>query len=252
MLTVLSTLQVGSTWASYFAVLLANVVFFSAQWEQYYSGILELGYINVTEAQFMVMFIHGFTAYKGPGIWLQQYSAFGYTLPLNLWLLVFQSVSIIGTMLKNFWTVNVSIINKKLNAIEVYSNFLPCLFGTVFSALWGYFSPSHILQTHSHIFLLAIGFLFANMVGRIVFARMCLEQISWFSFLIVPFILGFGNAYFKNPSTGSIIMPESTMVWLAFGVCFGGYMHFALSIIDILTKKLNIHCLSIPPPKSNQ
>jgi hypothetical protein len=73
---------------------------------------------------------------------------------------------------------------------------------------------------------------------------MCKQKLSWFSFLLVPFIIGFANAFF------GLGLEERVLVGVAFAVCLGGYVHFAFSIINILTKHLNIKCLSIPPPKS--
>lgn len=85
-ITVITSLQAGTTWISYYALMSALVVFFFAQWEQlkrkklsfsfkyyldenlllrYYLGTLELGVINVTEAQYAVMSMHLLTAIFG-------------------------------------------------------------------------------------------------------------------------------------------------------------------------------------------
>jgi hypothetical protein len=53
------------------------------QWEEYYSGSLYLGPINVTEGQVMSMLVHTLAYIYGPDFFLTQFTVFGYTVQYN-------------------------------------------------------------------------------------------------------------------------------------------------------------------------
>lgn len=102
-LTVASTLQLGPTWVSQYAIIMSMAGFYAAQWEEcvlpavskascahssfwlfrYHTGVLELGYFNVTEAQLMTIALYLATGLLGPSVWLQTVNVMGHTIQLN-------------------------------------------------------------------------------------------------------------------------------------------------------------------------
>jgi len=91
---------------------------------------------------------------------------------------------------------------------------------------------------------MALGFLFPNLVGRIVFARMCKADFSWFQPLVLLLSIGLVNAV-----TDQFIYQEKYVVWGLLLLYIAAYGHFALSVIDVLCDLLNIKCLT-PKPKT--
>jgi len=245
-LTVCSTVQLGSTPILFYTVLISNLVFFSAQWEQYTAGKLVLGYINVTEAQFSSMTIYLITAAFGPNWWLNTFEFNGYTLRYHHVLIIIQMVLVIFTMLLNIWSVIGIVREKKLSLVKVMSQLIPAIATAVISSLWVHYSPTNVLAKQPQEFLMTIGLLFPNMVGRIVFARMCKADFSWLQYLVFPLLVGLINAL-----THESICPEKYFVWGLLTLYTAAYAHFALSIIDVLCALLNIKCLT-PKPKEKK
>jgi hypothetical protein len=93
-----------------------------------------------------------------------------------------------------------------LNAFKVFAQLIATTSTAVFGALWLVYSPTDILHKHPQAFFVALGFLFASLVGRIVFARMCKAEFSWFQPLAIPVILGFINAYTKQGCSLKLLM----------------------------------------------
>lgn len=84
-------MQIGGGWFCFFLLISFQIAFYAAQWEEYpcyffekwtvpvqranivlhsqlsryHTGVLELGYLNVTEAQIILMVIHLITAFNG-------------------------------------------------------------------------------------------------------------------------------------------------------------------------------------------
>jgi hypothetical protein len=86
------------------------VAFYLAQWEEYHTGTLELGYFNVTEAQLLLMIVHLVTFFMGPFFWLRTFTisanldVFGFqvgdiTLQYNTFLFIIQGAGAFLTLL---------------------------------------------------------------------------------------------------------------------------------------------------------
>jgi len=166
-ITISSTLQLGYGW-EVFTILVANyVVFYLAQWEEYHTGVLELGYLNVTEAQLLVMSAYLWTAYQGPQWWLQTFSVFGYTLQYNVPVVAFQMIGVFVTMAGNLHSLFLRKHHhaKHINYFLAITHLVPVILATVLAFVWGSHSPNNIFfSSHSVIFILGLGFLFPNMV----------------------------------------------------------------------------------------
>lgn len=83
-LTLACTLQLGTGWFFFAVTLSSYCVFFMAQWEEYQTGIMELGYMNVTEIQLMICGFYFYCFYWGPELWVQNISILGNETTVNM------------------------------------------------------------------------------------------------------------------------------------------------------------------------
>ncbi|XP_075212579.1 choline/ethanolaminephosphotransferase 1 bbc isoform X2 [Lycorma delicatula] len=63
----------------FFQCFCAITLFYCAHWQTYVSGTLRFGRVDVTEAQFTIMFIHLVSAFFGPSVWATKIPYIGYT-----------------------------------------------------------------------------------------------------------------------------------------------------------------------------
>lgn len=117
-----------------------------------------------------------------------------YSLKIYFFLFIFWIFFSIYNMI-NFLTKKDS--NTSIAAAIMHT--VPVLIVTLFATLWVVYSPTRILQTQPHYILLSIGFLFANLVGKTVLARVCGRMpVNWFQPLVLPLVFGYLNAILKE------------------------------------------------------
>ena len=216
------------------------MTFYFAQWEEYYTGTLTLGYIGVTEAQISAMVIYLLTAALGPAWWNNVISVAGLSVRYGDIPFIVSACSMIPTAASNF--VEVFAFHKnKADGSGLFSalwNTVPVVVLSAGFLAWATYSP--IYYTNPQAFLLTYGFLVSNLVGRIVLDRVCVERFQPLQpliapLLLVPFLLHSQfEAFFLN-------------VYCVVAVC--SYFHFALSVIHDICDTLKIKCLSIPKVK---
>ncbi|XP_075212585.1 choline/ethanolaminephosphotransferase 1 bbc isoform X8 [Lycorma delicatula] len=69
----------------FFQCFCAITLFYCAHWQTYVSGTLRFGRVDVTEAQFTIMFIHLVSAFFGPSVWATKgTSVLSPVIPLSL------------------------------------------------------------------------------------------------------------------------------------------------------------------------
>ena len=83
-LTFACTMRLGSGWFFFFVTLSSYCVFFMAQWEEYQTGIMELGYMGVTEIQLLICGFYTFGYLYGTSFWVESISIFGYETTMNM------------------------------------------------------------------------------------------------------------------------------------------------------------------------
>lgn len=219
-------------------LVLMMMTFYFAQWEEYYTGTLTLGYIGVTEAQISAMGIYLLTAVVGPGWWDNVLTIGGFSLRYGSIPFIVSAVSMIPTAASNFKEVFAFHSKKGSGLSNALLNAAPVVFLSIGFLAWAAFSP--IYHAHPQAFLVAYGFVVGNLVGRIVLARVCVEKFQPLQplvapMLVVPFII-------DTPL-------EVTFLYVYCLVAVCGYFHFALSVIQDLCATLKIKCLRIPKVK---
>jgi len=245
-LTVLTSMQLGTGYIIYFLLVLSLMVFYFAQWEEYQSGVLDLGIMNVTEIQLMVMGTHLLTFFFGPPFWLQSITIAGHALEFRHLFVIPQVIGVFVTSISNFIKVNAEIKKRNFNVIIVYAQLIPLAASMLFSTLWVLKSPTKMLFTHPLLFLVGFGFILANFVGKLVLTRVCKEEFSWIQPLVLLFVFGYLNAIFKE----ALVSEEHYLIFFLLASIVA-YLHFALWVIQALCLHLDINCLSIKQKKKN-
>jgi len=101
----------------------------------------------------------------------------------------------------------------------------------------------HLLTEHAVLCSITAGFVFVNLVGRIVTCRVCKLGFSVFQISVLPLPLGILIAYG--------ILPKFLEVPFLFSYGFLAvvlYFWFAASVSNDMTKFLGIKLLTIPSP----
>jgi len=238
-LTVYSSTAVGTSWPLTCAMLLTLTLFYFAQWEEYQRGVLELGYVNVTEAQILVMSLHMISFFFGSSVWLKALTIGSFSIALNMLPFCALIGSFVGTAYVNFRNVVVEIQTRKLNPISVYGQLVPILICDFCLIVW--VISTDVVQTHSHQAFLCFGMIMANLVGKVVFARVCTMQFSTFQPITLIMVFIACNAYFKGP------LASGTLANVGCVLSILSYLHLASYVIFVLCNDLGIYAFSIIP-----
>ncbi|KAL6073945.1 Cholinephosphotransferase 1 [Balamuthia mandrillaris] len=249
-LTTMSVCGIGGGWLPFALMSLATSAFFMAQWEQYHTGTLNLGYIGVTEAQLLTMGIFVATAILGPEFWFQQTTLFGLTLPHNYWLAVLNACAFLFAMSDNLRNTMKYFRagNSKESIEKAFHRMLP-LFSLIGSAvLWAKFSPTNVLMTYPHLFIGMLGSFAANIVSRMVLARVCALPYSPFQPVLILPILCSLTFSFLAPlllSSERTAQLELAAVASCFGFSLLCYLYLAANVVSEMTAHLGISFLTV-------
>eukprot|EP01128_Nolandella_sp_AFSM9_P012287 TRINITY_DN9127_c0_g1_i1.p1 TRINITY_DN9127_c0_g1~~TRINITY_DN9127_c0_g1_i1.p1 ORF type:complete len:415 (-),score=87.71 TRINITY_DN9127_c0_g1_i1:195-1394(-) len=241
-LITISAYRLGDSWIGFFTVFVAMVTFFMSQWEVYFTGSLYLGEINVTEAQVGMMLIQLSCFFFGPSFWQRTIEFAGYSLQYSHAL----SYATIGVALFNnvvFVSNVIKLCREKPELTEkaiAYAS--PAITSAVLILTWAYLSP-YLALRQLNVFALGFGFMYCNLVGRIVTMRVCESPFETFYYFLLPLPTLVLNAFFE----GSLFNQDAAVIAYAV-LAIGFYLHFGLSVIKEMTSHLGIHALSIPYP----
>lgn len=246
-LIITSTIQLGPGFFLHVFLLSCMTTFFAKQWEEYHTSVFELGAFNVTEAQIIAITVYTLTGYLGPDFWLTEATIAGHTLRYGQLAATICFLGGIPTTLNSVWETFRFYTTKHnnyrmSNGTEALLQPIPVIIVIVFSTLWFNNSPS-LLHDHPHAASLAVGFVFCNIIGRIVLARVCKQNLNLLQPLVLPFIVGFLlSTQDVSLKTQALFLQASALAAVL------AYLHFALSVIDAICKHIKIRCLSIPYP----
>eukprot|EP01122_Echinamoeba_exundans_P002269 TRINITY_DN1222_c0_g2_i1.p1 TRINITY_DN1222_c0_g2~~TRINITY_DN1222_c0_g2_i1.p1 ORF type:complete len:309 (-),score=59.81 TRINITY_DN1222_c0_g2_i1:100-1026(-) len=243
-LTTLSVMRIGNTTPVFFAIASVLVPFFLTQWEEYFTGSLNLGYISVTEAQCAMMGIDLTSFFLGSDWWLQSINIFGIEMRYN-WIVISGVIgSGIFTSLTNFFEAGKAWSKGSGNVVKGVQYLAPMIISLAACYVWIIYSPLELVSSFPHSFNVILGFVTANLVGRIIVARVCGLPGSTFPLILIPLVLSAAHAFFFKSS----LISDSYVVYLNLAWFSLTYLHFALGIIEEMCKHLKIRCLHIPYP----
>jgi hypothetical protein len=130
------------------------------------------------------------------------------------------------------------------NFVKGVQYLAPMIISLVACYVWIASSPIELVSTFPHSFNVILGFVTANLVGRIIVARVCGLPASTFPLILIPLVLSAAHAFFLKSS----LVPDAYVVYLNLAWFSLTYLHFALGIIEEMCKHLKIRCLHIPYP----
>jgi len=238
-------LNVGSGWVAMYLFFMGLLSFYSGQWEEYHTGTLDLGYFNVTEAELIMISIHAFTAFSGSSFWDNTVS-----IPIlgdfsfSAIMLISSTASVLYAVAGNVLTIRALVRQNKVRADEAILRFAPFLLCSALFAVWHGLSTS--LVHHPHLFFCAWGFLFSNLIGRMVLCRVCEEPFKPDFTLLLPVVLGVVNSLVGN------VVPEALYMWGLFLWSAVMFIIFARWVVNAITTELNIRFLIIKPPQATK
>ncbi|EGC30308.1 hypothetical protein DICPUDRAFT_83742 [Dictyostelium purpureum] len=241
MQTFQSSIQVGCNQISFFTTLFIMLVFFTAQWEQYHTGIMNLGYFGPTESQFGMMTGHILTYFFGPEFWSRTINILNFNIQINHFVLILIIAGGVGTIFLNIYA-----ICKRGNnsVVSSFIDLLPIISLIIFSVYWGQNSTVNILETEgAHYFMASFGILAAFITGKLILARICMDKLSPIQTIMVPLIFVFLNIYKFNGT----LFDEILFSKIYFYSIFVLYIHFAYDVVTSLTEVLDIYCFKLKP-----
>jgi len=235
-------LRLGPSYLFYFCVISMLVPFFLSQWEMFFTGDLVLWYINVTEAQFLVMGLNLIPVILGHGFYATPTTILDVNMTYGQMFLI--PCGIVGVMASLNSMKNVTLFcltNGRL--IEAYIYTIPLFINLIGFLIWIFNSPE-LLKTNTYAFCATNGIVIATIVGRLVLARVCQMPYSVFYYNMVPLVFGVMNSFLAEKSKFFI---EDKFITLYCAFAVAAYLHFAISIIIELTDYLGIRCFHIIP-----
>jgi len=238
-------LNVGSGWVAIYLFFMGLLSFYSGQWEEYHTGTLDLGYFNVTEAEIIMISIHAFTSFSGASFW-DTTLAIPILGPLRLSsiMLISSTASVLYAVLGNVLTIRQMVIQKKVRADEAILRFAPFLLCSALFAVWH--GLSTVLVNHPHLFFCSWGFLFSNLIGRMVLCRVCEEPFKPDFTLLVPVVVGIVNSVLGN------VVSETMFMWGLFLWSAVMFVVFARWVVNSITTELGIRFLKIKSPQQTK
>jgi ethanolaminephosphotransferase len=251
-LTTCGVMQIGASWFSFVLIVVSCFAFFMAATEQFHTGWLILGYINVTEAQLLVMGIYAAAGYFGHGFWsqaipmpevVQSWTAVvGFEKESPLWfpILAFVVFSALATAAGNFYKIFTRPSVAGADAVQKLLGIFPFAAHVALATLWARDSPKDVLHTTPVLFLLPVGMICALQVGQLVVSRVCMQRATIGQPLLLWTIAGYTNTHFD-------FLDETTFLWCFVAGSILGYAHFATVVIQDFCKHLGIQVLTIEP-----
>lgn len=244
-LTLGASVSIGTdpVWVTCYMLIASMAGFYAAQWEEYHTGVLELGYFNVTEGQFVVMGIYLTSGFLGSSWWLNTLSVLGFTFRYNELIVLLGSVPMFITIINSIWVMSRRVGEGKTPFFLAFGRLVPYASLTGAVVVWALNSSLRVAQNYPHRFLGAYGFFCANIIGRMVVARVCEQSFRPFQLLLVSSYVGAGlalsGAFIYSPLFEYLYL---NLFYVHSILC---YYFFARSVIIEMTAYLNINFLTL-------
>ncbi|KAI8875899.1 Choline/ethanolaminephosphotransferase [Backusella circina FSU 941] len=259
----MSAMGLGHTKQAVIIFVIATAGFYLSTIEEYHTGVLYLGYVNVpTEGVSILCIMYLFSAAYGPGVWQNTLGSILPFLPESLanqtlkdtyiWV-----VAILFTLTHVpvcFYAMYKACERKGVPYIRtmLYDNWPIALYTVAFYS-WAT-SPYSFILSHQYygMFLLAAGMVFGRLCSKIILAHLTKSESPLPSVLLIPLVVGALVANLPGVLTFEpIFTPESEYLYICvyFIVSLVTYIHWAVRVIDSICTYLGISCLTIPEQK---
>ncbi|XP_023246239.1 choline/ethanolaminephosphotransferase 1 isoform X1 [Copidosoma floridanum] len=231
------------TWM-FFQCFCAMTLFYCAHWQTYVSGSLRFGKVDVTEAQFTIMFIHLVSAVFGPTIWTKEV---GFQLKYLIGVMtVICTLANLNSIFSVIFTGGVGKNGSTVAGTSVLSPIIPFSFVVVPAFIIYRKSAEHVYENHPVLYILSFGMVAAKVTNRLVVAHMTKNEMQYLdSSLIGPAML-FLNQYFN------FFIKEYYVLWLCFTWVTLDLLRYSAQVCTEICDHLDIQLFRIPYTHAHQ
>lgn len=256
----MAALGIGHSYQGVIVYAIAGLGFYFSTIEEYHTGTLYLGYVNVpSEGVVILCIMYIFSGIYGPQLWQTPLNAYFDSLPsyMENMSLIDVYIWFIGIM---FFLTHVPMCfyamykacrakGKPFIRCMIWDN-LPIVIYTAAYYMW-ITSPYSYILSHEHfaIYLLAVGIVFGRICSKIILAHLTKSESPSPTGLLIPLVIG---AIIANlpvyTSMDPIFTPQSEYFYIIFYflLVLVLYLRWAILVIDSICTYLDISCLTIP------
>lgn len=226
----------------FFQCFCAITLFYCAHWQTYVSGTLRFGRVDVTEAQFTIMFIHLISAIFGPDIWSTKLPWANIELKLTPILFgVFVAAYLIQSNMAVIFTGGIGKNGSSVAGTSVLSPVIPLSLVVIPAFIICRKSVENVYENHPALYIMAFGLVAAKVANRLVVAHMTKNEMEYLdSALIGPAML-FLNQYFN------FFIPEYIVLWLCLIWATFDLLRYSAQVCREICDYLHIELFRITP-----
>ena len=224
--------------------------YFISQWAENHTHVLQTsvgGSFGVTEGQYLAIFVNVVTGIFGADFWKQEFD-----LPVIGPMEIRYAVSVFGCLFPFILAVSatLSVARSKSNFFVAILMTLPLwLHQTLLYCLQMYEPTSLRFQQMPVIFFLVQGILLSHLFNRIIVSSVCKLPFPVVHKILFPALPLLLMTIWLGNKEGSITQLERNLMdgYMILYTCaiLVQYVHFIHSVIDTLTRELNIYCFSL-------
>jgi ethanolaminephosphotransferase len=219
------------------------IAFFLAQWEEYWTGVIDLGVVGVTEGQMFGMSLYVVACFWGSEVFLTPaFQVWHFHLTYGDCVLSFLTFAFLSTTVTNIVRVNAA-TKKSDDKFRALLQLLPLFSLTLAFVVWIRHSPANIAITHPIPLLIAAGIFYPACVERMVLCRLTKDEVPYVYLFTLPAFVGVAQALLLGNAHYDVLLIRINAV-----VAVVSYLHFAVAVIWQITSYFNIKAFAINRP----
>ncbi|KFD69174.1 hypothetical protein M514_02950 [Trichuris suis] len=218
----------------------ATVMFYSAHWQAYVSGVLRFGRFDVTEAQFCTMALCIVSGIFGPNVWMIE--VFG--VQLRFLVTVLSATAALISLYATFAIIFTGGVGKNGSTVadtSVLFPVFPLLSVAVPAVIIFRKSTSTAFLRYISLYYIAFGIVAAKVTCRLVIAHMTRSELQISDSIFYGPLMLFLNQYFDS------FIPEYPLLVLCTIYCAANFLLYATLLIRQICDYLHIECFRITP-----
>ena len=227
------------------------IPFVCATWEEYYTGKLVLAEVNGPTDGVFLCIVFCIIAGYSPAFWT---ATFAQNFPLLAY-------TPIGSIATHWFVVGGGLMAVAAtvagNAREVAKKhgllsgplltLAPFVVMYALSAVWIWCSPSELFIRHPRVFMLTCGFLFCNLVCKLMLAHITATEYRPLRLVVIPLVLAVCSVFASQLvwKGGLGAANEDRLLYSLLVLHFLCWLHFVVTVIREIRDILEIHAFTI-------